>query len=120
MFQCKLLNNVLYLNCMLFRFRKVDSPRYLYCNEEETPPHLFHSCLNTKQLWNKLRQYLSQFINIPNSNPESSIVEICDNNQHSMLINHLLLSIKELEKELNGSNELKLLNKWRPIDHITD
>ena len=37
-----------------------------------------------------------------------------------MLINHLLLSIKELEKELNGSNELKLLNKWRPIDHITD
>ena len=68
---------------MLFKFRKVDSPRYLYCNEEETPPHLFHSCLNTKQLWNKLRQYLSQFINIPNSNPESSIVEICDNNQHS-------------------------------------
>ena len=58
MFQYKLLNNVLYLNNMLFRFKKVDSPLCSYCNEEEeTPLHLFHSCLKTKQLWNKLRQY---------------------------------------------------------------
>ena len=54
MFQCKLLNNVLYLNNMLFRFKKVDSPLCSYCNEEEeTPLHLFHSCLKTKQLCNK-------------------------------------------------------------------
>ena len=51
---------------MLFRFKKVDSPRCLYCNvEKETPLHLFHSCLKTKQLWTKLRQYFSQLINIP-------------------------------------------------------
>ena len=51
MFQYKLLNNVLYLNNMLFRFKKVDSPLCLYCNEEEeTPLHLFHSSLKTKQL----------------------------------------------------------------------
>ena len=62
-----------------------------------------------------------------------------------MLINHLLLifkfyiknakntkqlnfhnlkitiqKIKELEKELTSSNKLKILNKWRPIDHIID
>ena len=62
-----------------------------------------------------------------------------------MLINHLLLifkfyiysarntkqlnfnnlkvtiqKIKELEKELTGSNKLKLLKKWRPIDHTVD
>ena len=50
-FQYKLLNNVLYLNNMLFRFKKVDSPLCSYCNEEEeTPLHLFHSCLKTKQL----------------------------------------------------------------------
>ena len=56
MFQYKLLNNVLYLNNMLFRFKKVDSPLCSYCNEEEeTLLHLFHSCLKTKQLWNKLR-----------------------------------------------------------------
>ena len=68
--------------------------------------------------------------------------------QHSLLINHLLLifkfytystkntkqlnfdnlektiknikEIKEPEKELTGCNKLKLLKKWRPIDHIID
>ena len=146
MFQYKLLNNVLYLNNMLFRFRKVDSPLCSYCNEEEeTPLHLFHSCFKTKQLWNKLKQYFSQFINIPHSSPQSSIVGIFENNQHSMLINHLLLifkfyiysarntkqlnfdnlknivkKTKELEKQVTSSNKLKLLKKWRPINHIID
>ena len=71
MFQYKLLNNVLYLNKMLFRFKKVDSPLCSYCNEEETLLHLFYSCLITKQIWNKLRQYFSQFINIPHSTPQN-------------------------------------------------
>ena len=61
-----------------------------YCNEEEeTPLHLLHSCLKTKQLWNKLRKYFSQFISIPHSTPQSSILGIFDNKQHSELINHL-------------------------------
>ena len=131
---------------MLFKFKKVDSPLCSYCNEEEeTQLHLFHSCLKTKQIWNKLRQYFSHFINIPYSTPQSSIAGIFDNIQHSVLINHLLLifkiyvysvrntkqlsfdnlkktikKIKELEKELIGSNKLKILNKWHPIDHIID
>ena len=146
MFQYKLINNVLYLNNILFSFGKVDSPLCSYSNEEEeTPLHLFHSCLRTKQLCNKLIQYFSQFINIPHSTPQSSIVGIFDNNQHSVLIDHLLLifkiyvysarntkqlnvdnlkitikKIKELEKKLTGSKKLKLLKKWRPIDHIID
>ena len=136
-FQYKLLNNVLYLNNMLFRFKKVDSCLCSYCNkEEETPLDLFYSCLKTKQLWNKLRQY-SQFINIPHSIPQSSILGLFDNNQHlELIINHLLLififfiysarntnqlnvdnlkitikKIKEIEKELNSSNKLKFLKK---------
>ena len=126
---------------MLFRCKKVDSPLCSYRNEvEETPLHLFHSCLKTKQLWNKLRQYLSQFINIHHSTPQSSILGIFDNNQHSELINHLLLifkfyiygtrntkqlsfdhlkitinRIKEIEKELTSSSKLKLLKKWHPM-----
>ena len=121
---------------MLFRFKKVDSTLCLYCNEEEEENllYLLHFCLNVKYLWNKLRQYFSQFINIPHSTPQSSILGISDNNQHSELINRLLLifkfhvyiarntkqlnfdnlkttikKIKELEKELNSSNKLKLL-----------
>ena len=93
MFQYKLLNNVLYLYKMLFRFKKVDSPLCLFCNEE-IPFDLFHSCLKTKQLLNKLRQCFSKFINIPHSIPHSSILGIFDNNQHSELTNHLLLIFK--------------------------
>ena len=130
---------------MLFRFKKVDSPLCSYCNEEEEILfHLFHSCLKTKLL-NKLRQYFSQFINIPDSTPQSSILGIFDNNQHSELINHLLLifkfyiysarntkqlnfdnlkitikKIKEIEKELTSFNKRKLLKKWHPIDHMID
>ena len=48
-FQYGLLNNVLYLNNMLFRFKKVDFPLRSYCNEEEkTPLYVFHSCLKAK------------------------------------------------------------------------
>ena len=51
MFQYKLLNNVLYLNNMLFRFKKFYSPLCSYCNEEEESPlHLFYSGLKTKEL----------------------------------------------------------------------
>ena len=81
MFQYKLLNNVLYLNNILFRFKKVDSPLCSYCNEgEKTPLHLFHSCLKTKQVLNKLRQYFSKFMNISHSTPQSPILGIFDNN----------------------------------------
>ena len=146
MFQYELLNNVLYLNNMLFMFKKVDSPLCSYFNEEEeTPLHLFHSCLKTKQLWKKLTQYFPKFINIPHYSPQSSILGIFDNNQHSELINHLLLSlkfciysarntkqlnfnnlmiaikkIKEIENELTSSKKIKLLKKWYPIDHMID
>ena len=132
MFQYTLLNNVLYLNKMLFRFKKVDSPFCSYCNEEEeTPLLLFYSCSKTKHLWNNLRQYFSRFINIPHPTPQSSILGIFDSNRHSELINHLLLifkfyiysarntkqlsfdnlkikikRIKEIEKELTSSNKL--------------
>ena len=135
-FHYKLLNNVLHLNTMLFRFKIFDSPLCSYYNEEEeTLLHLFYSCLKTKQLWNKLRQYFSQFINIPHSTPRSFILGIFDI-QHSGLINNLLLifkfyiynarntkqlkfdhlkirikKIKELKKELTSSNKLKLLKQ---------
>ena len=28
--------------------------------------------------------------------------------------------IKKLEKQLTGSNKIKFIKKWLPIDHITD
>ena len=112
MFQYKLLN-ILYLNNMHFRFKKVDSPLCSYCNEEEeTPLHLFHSCLKTKQLWNRLRQYFSQFINIPLSTPQSSILGIFDNNQHSELFRFYIYSTRNT-KQLIFDNLMITIKKIR-------
>ena len=77
---------------MLFRFKKVEFPLCSDCIEEEkTLLHLFHSCSNLKQLPIKLTHYLSQFINIPVSSRQSYIVGLFDYNQHSFLMDHLLL-----------------------------
>ena len=53
-FQYKLLNIVLYLNKMLFRFGKIDSPLCSFCKmTEETPLHLFYNCIKRKLLWDQ-------------------------------------------------------------------
>ena len=119
-------------------------PLCSYCIEEqENPLHLFHSCLKAEQLWNKLRQYFSQFTNIPHFTPQSSILGIFDNNQHSELINNLLLifkfyiysarnteqlnfdnlkitikGIKEIKKELSSSNKLKEMTSYWSYDWL--
>ena len=55
-FQYKLLDNVLYLNKMLFRFVKIDSPLCSFCKMiGETPLHLFYNCIKTKLLWDQLK-----------------------------------------------------------------
>ena len=44
-FQYKLLNNVLHLHKMVFRFRKNNSSLCLFCKlEDKTPRHLFCDC----------------------------------------------------------------------------
>ena len=59
-FQYKLLNNVLYLNKMLFRFGKIDSPLCSFCKIiDETPLQLFYNCTKTKRLWDQLKEFLS-------------------------------------------------------------
>ena len=120
-FQYKLLNNVLYLNNMLFSFKKIDSSLRSYCEEEEeTPLNLFYSCLKTKQLWKKLRQYFPQFINIPHSTPQSYIIGIFENNQNSELINHLLLIFKFYIYNARNTKQLNFGNLKIKIKKIKE
>ena len=70
---------------------KVDSLLCPSCDEEEeTLLHIIHSSLKAKKLQNKLREYFSQIINIPRSTSQSFIIRMLNNNQHSVLLNHLL------------------------------
>ena len=50
-FQFKLLNDVLYLNKMLFKFGKSGSTLCFFCNvKDEIPYHLFYECSHTISL----------------------------------------------------------------------
>ena len=72
-FQYKLLNNVLYLNKMLFRFGKIDSPLCSFCKMiEETPLHLFYNCIKTKLLWDQLKDFIStETLSFPSLTPQN-------------------------------------------------
>ena len=59
-FQYRLLNNVLYLNKILFRFRKIDSSFFSFCKMiDETLLHLFYNYTKTKLLWDQLKEFIS-------------------------------------------------------------
>ena len=65
MFQYKVLNNVLDLNNMLFKFKKFDFPLGSYCNEEEEMSlHLFNSCLKTKKNMEQKKKPLTIYRNL--------------------------------------------------------
>ena len=84
MFQYKILNNILLLNKLLFKFKKVPSPLCSFCNSaDETSLHSFYTCNVTKRLWNELQHFVSQYLYIPEITP-----------QRAFLINHLLLLFK--------------------------
>ena len=95
-FQYKLLNNVLYLNKMLFRFGKIDSPLCSFCKMiEETPLHLFYNCIKTKLLWDQLKDFISnETLSFPSLTPQSAILGHINLSDDYLLINHIILIYK--------------------------
>ena len=96
-FQYKLLNNVSYLNKMLFRFGKIDSPLYSSCKIiDETPLHLFYNCTKTKLLWDQLKEFISTVtLSFPFLPPQSAILgHINLSDDYLLLINNLILIYK--------------------------
>ena len=94
-FQYKLLNNVLYLNKMLFRFGKIDSPLCSFCKMiDETPLHLFYNCIKTKLLWDQLKEFMSNKTSFPSLTQQSAILGHIDLSDDYLLINHLILIYK--------------------------
>ena len=64
-FQFKILNNVLYLNKILFRFVKTPSPLCSFCKlQDETLIHLFSSCNQLISLWIKIKLLFYEYIQL--------------------------------------------------------
>ena len=95
-FQYKLLNNVLYLNKMLSKFGKIDSPVHAFCKMiEETPLHLFYNCIKTKLLWDQLKDFISnETLSFPSLTPQSAILGHINLSDDYLLINHIILIYK--------------------------
>ena len=54
-FQCKILQNILYLNRKLFIFGKIGSHLCSICHSsDETVLHLLRECIHVSQLWSQL------------------------------------------------------------------
>ena len=143
-FQFKLLNNVLYLNKMLFKFGKSGWPLYFFYNvKDETPYHLFYKCSHTISLWNQLGHFLSNSLNIPLLTPQNAIFGFINQKENFIIINHLLFIFKfyiynsrfsskldieclktiiyktiSIELEVSKTETIrnqKYINKWQPI-----
>ena len=70
-FHYKILNNVLYLNEKVFRFKKISCPLCSFCqSENEALIHLFHGCIKTNLPWYKLKKFLKTKIDLPINTPQ--------------------------------------------------
>ena len=65
-FQYKILNNIIFVNKMLFKSRKVESPMCSFCkSEDETYIHLFYRCRKTSISWRQLQKFFSTALDFP-------------------------------------------------------
>ena len=94
-FQDRLLNIILFLNKLLFKFGIASQSLCSFCNsEEEIPFHIFHNCTHTQNLWNQLQTYLSENIVIPCLTPQSAMFGFIDIQLENRVIkNHFATDI---------------------------
>ena len=108
-FQFNLLNNILYLNKWLFKFGKSGPPLCSFCNvKDETPYHLFYEHIHTISLWNQLRHFLSNSLNIPLLTPQSAIFGFINQKENFLIINHLLFIFKFYIYNSRSSRKLNI------------
>ena len=95
-FQYKILNNVLYLNKLLFKFRKVKSPLCsIYKSAEESIILYLLNFYEDNIYGIKLRSFFSGYITIPDLTTQSTIFGFTHTStEHFSLINHLSLIYK--------------------------
>ena len=74
-FQYKLLNNVLYLNKMLFMILKIDSRLCSFFKMiDETSLHFFYNCTKIKHFCDRLKEFISyETLSFPSLTPQKAI-----------------------------------------------
>ena len=80
---------------MLFKFKKVDSPLYDFCEKElETIEHIFFHCAKVSMFWDDLKVlHISLNITI-RLDIKNVLFGILDTDNMSILVNYILLESK--------------------------
>ena len=112
-FQYTILNNVLYLNKKLFKFRKSTSPLCPFCKlSDETVLHLFYECNITLNLWNELVLFFKNEFTLFDLTPQAAFLDFLGflNADPKLLLiqNHLLLIFKIFIYNSRKSESLKI------------
>lgn len=93
-FQFRFLHRAIYSANTLYKWKLVDLPRCLYCeNEYETLEHLFYSCPYVRTFWERFMAWFECATNIEiNLTPEMVMFCNCEDNK---LLNTLLIMAKQ-------------------------
>ena len=95
-FQCKILNNILYLNNRLYKMTIAESPLCSLCgNDTETILHFFCHFSITQNLWTQMQNWLSNISDIPELTSKIAILgKYSCQGATDILINHTILMFK--------------------------
>ena len=110
-FQYKILNNILYLNDGLYKFKAVPSPLCSLCKlENESLVHLFCQCMETRKLWHQLQTWFPGPKKLPDLEPQPILLGMWrENSSDYTLINHIILLFKRyIYLSKNHQNSLHL------------
>ena len=109
-FQYKLINNILFLNRDLFRFKLVNSPLCSFCKSSmETADHIFAECIETKNLYFEIRISFEQYnIYLPEANPINIILGV-ERSENNELINVIVLIYKIVIYKARNSGKVPTL-----------
>ena len=95
-FQYKILNDIVYTNDKLFRFKMIESPLCTFCQEEdESLEHLLFHCTITKNFWLSFLSWISeQNISMETLTLIHILFGVFNDNEDFAILNHLILIAK--------------------------
>ena len=91
-FQYKLLNNIVFTNEKLFRFKMFDSPLCAFCQTEvESPEHVFFHYNATKSFWQLLSWISDQKVIVTSLTLENVFFGVFHVVEDFHVVNHIVL-----------------------------
>ena len=111
-FQYKLLNNILFTNEKLFKFKMTESPLCNFCKKEvESLEHLLFDCENTEVFWQALFSWLrKRNICVETASLITILFGEFRESEDSIILNHLILIAKFFIYKCKLSNSKPSLN----------